>query len=78
MEGFKQGKEVLEGLVSGKVRRIVSYRIACCLLPLQIALDETTLDAAKSSIVYGVTKGVSTPGRAVCLDEHFLDGFRLT
>ncbi|KAI0307721.1 Metalloenzyme, LuxS/M16 peptidase-like protein [Multifurca ochricompacta] len=29
-----------------------------------IALDETALDAAKSSIVYGVTKGVSTPGRA--------------
>ncbi|KZT72760.1 hypothetical protein DAEQUDRAFT_663389 [Daedalea quercina L-15889] len=29
-----------------------------------IALEETTLDAAKSSIVYGVTKGVSTPGRA--------------
>ncbi|KAI9460971.1 Metalloenzyme, LuxS/M16 peptidase-like protein [Lactarius psammicola] len=29
-----------------------------------IALDETALDAAKSTIVYGVTKGVSTPGRA--------------
>lgn len=31
-----------------------------------IELDETALDAAKSSIVYGVTKSVSTPGRAVC------------
>lgn len=29
-----------------------------------IALDETALDAAKSTIVYGVSKGVSTPGRA--------------
>ncbi|KAI0271378.1 Metalloenzyme, LuxS/M16 peptidase-like protein [Gloeopeniophorella convolvens] len=29
-----------------------------------IALDDTALDAAKSSIVYGVTRGVSTPGRA--------------
>ena len=31
----------------------------------QIALEDTALDAAKSSIVFGVTKGVSTPGRAV-------------
>jgi hypothetical protein len=30
-----------------------------------IAFDATTLDAAKSSIVYGITKGVSTAGRAV-------------
>jgi Zn-dependent M16 (insulinase) family peptidase len=30
----------------------------------KIELDATTLDAAKSSIVYGVTKNVSTPGRA--------------
>ncbi|KAI0931998.1 hypothetical protein AcV7_000767 [Taiwanofungus camphoratus] len=29
-----------------------------------IPLEDTSLDAAKSSIVYGVTKGVSTPGRA--------------
>jgi len=29
-----------------------------------ITLDETALDAAKSGIVYGVTKGVSTPERA--------------
>ncbi|KAF9822062.1 hypothetical protein IEO21_00056 [Rhodonia placenta] len=29
-----------------------------------IPFDNTALDAAKSSIVYGVTKGVSTPGRA--------------
>ncbi|KAF8507185.1 Metalloenzyme, LuxS/M16 peptidase-like protein [Russula emetica] len=29
-----------------------------------IALEDTTLDAAKSSIVFNVTKGVSTPGRA--------------
>ena len=32
---------------------------------VEIALEETTLDAAKSSIVYGVTRSVSTPGRAV-------------
>lgn len=31
----------------------------------QIELDNTTLDAAKSSIVYGVTKNVSTAARAV-------------
>jgi len=29
-----------------------------------ISLDSTTLDAAKSSIVYGVAKNVSTAGRA--------------
>ncbi|KIP12417.1 hypothetical protein PHLGIDRAFT_61992 [Phlebiopsis gigantea 11061_1 CR5-6] len=29
-----------------------------------IVLDETGLDAAKSSIVFGVTRGVATPGRA--------------
>ncbi|ETW86965.1 Metallo peptidase M16 [Heterobasidion irregulare TC 32-1] len=29
-----------------------------------VELDQTVLDAAKSSIVYGVSKGVSTPGRA--------------
>ncbi|THH28068.1 hypothetical protein EUX98_g6115 [Antrodiella citrinella] len=33
----------------------------------KIVLDETSLDAAKSSIVYGVTKAVSTPGRAALL-----------
>jgi hypothetical protein len=31
----------------------------------QIALEDTALDTAKSSIVYSVTKGVSTPGQAV-------------
>lgn len=35
------------------------------LTTLKIALDDTALDAAKSSIVYNVTEGVSTPGRAV-------------
>ncbi|KAH0590626.1 hypothetical protein H2248_000757 [Termitomyces sp. 'cryptogamus'] len=34
------------------------------LVDLSIELDQTTIDAAKSSIVYGVTKNVSTPGRA--------------
>jgi hypothetical protein len=33
--------------------------------PKQVALEETALDAAKSSIVYGVTKNVATAGRAV-------------
>jgi len=33
----------------------------------QITLEDTTLDAAKSSIVFGVTKGVSTPGRAALM-----------
>ena len=32
-----------------------------------IALEETALDAAKSSIVFAITRGVSTPGRAVRL-----------
>ncbi len=31
----------------------------------QIALEDTGLVAAKSTIVYNVTRGVSTPGRAV-------------
>lgn len=31
----------------------------------QITLDQTGLDAAKSSVVFAVTRGVSTPGRAV-------------
>ncbi|KAI9445287.1 Metalloenzyme, LuxS/M16 peptidase-like protein [Lactarius indigo] len=35
-----------------------------------IALDETALDAAKSTIVFGVTKSVSTPGRAVRTVGH--------
>lgn len=33
----------------------------------KIALDETVLDAAKSSIVFGVAKSVSTPGRAALM-----------
>ncbi|RDX52049.1 hypothetical protein OH76DRAFT_1345727 [Lentinus brumalis] len=32
-----------------------------------ISLDETVLDAAKSSIVFGVAKSVSTPGRAALM-----------
>lgn len=39
----------------------------------QIAFDLTTLDAAKSSIVFGVTKSVSTAGRAVSPVVTFLD-----
>ncbi len=31
----------------------------------QIPLEDTALDAAKSSIVYAVTNGVASPGRAV-------------
>ncbi|KAG6829386.1 hypothetical protein H0H92_004654 [Tricholoma furcatifolium] len=34
------------------------------LVDRSIKLDQTTIDAAKSSIVYGVTKNVSTAGRA--------------
>ncbi|KAG6845767.1 hypothetical protein H0H87_003821 [Tephrocybe sp. NHM501043] len=34
------------------------------LVDRSIELDQTTIDAAKSSIVYGVTKNVATPGRA--------------
>jgi len=29
-----------------------------------VELDQTVIDSAKSSMVYGVTKGISTPGRA--------------
>jgi hypothetical protein len=56
-------------------RLFVVWSMAQCVLhikirspilnPWQIKLDETALDAAKSSTVYGVTKGVSTPERAV-------------
>lgn len=43
-----------------------------------IELDETALDAAKSSIVYGVTKSVSTPGRAVRPEHYYLSNYQLT
>ncbi|KAF8640945.1 hypothetical protein AX17_000592 [Amanita inopinata Kibby_2008] len=39
-------------------------RVVRGLVDGSIELESTTLDAAKSSIVYGVTKNVSTPGRA--------------
>lgn len=32
-----------------------------------IELDQTVIDSAKSSMVYGVTKGLSTPGRAATM-----------
>jgi hypothetical protein len=32
----------------------------------QIALDETALDAAKSSLVFSSTRRVASPGKAVC------------
>lgn len=35
------------------------------LMLLQIPLDATLIEAAKSSIVYSVTRQVSTPGKAV-------------
>jgi hypothetical protein len=39
-----------------------------------VALEETALDAAKSSIVYGVTKNVATAGRAVrCVHSSYPD-----
>lgn len=59
--------------MSSKVWSMARYVHTCLKLlaktsiPLQIAIEETTLDAAKSSIVYATTKGVSTPGRAVSL-----------
>jgi hypothetical protein len=31
----------------------------------QITLEDTVMDAAKSGIVFNITKAVSTPGRAV-------------
>jgi Zn-dependent M16 (insulinase) family peptidase len=36
-------------------------------------MDNTTLDAAKSSIVYGVASNVSTVGRAVSTLQSFVD-----
>jgi hypothetical protein len=38
----------------------------------KMAIETTTLDAAKSSIVYGVAKNVSTPGRAVSHKSHLI------
>jgi len=39
-------------------------KVVAGLVDGSIALENTLLDAAKSSIVYSITKGVSTPGRA--------------
>lgn len=66
VEAFNQAKSVIEGLVDGTVgSNVLAAFIQFTFITLQIALDETGLDAAKSSIVYSVTRGVSTPGRAV-------------
>ena len=53
-------------------RYVVVFHIDIIVLisRFQIPLESTTLDAAKSSIVYAVTKGVSTAGRAVRLHMH--------
>ena len=70
IEAFKQAASVIKGLTDGSVRRVTSrsHPMSTYLQSLQIAFDETVLDAAKSSIVFGVAKSVSTPGRAVrCL-----------
>lgn len=68
MKAFEQAKSVIQGLVDGSVE--FSSILSCTLIDslFKIPLEDTSLDAAKSSIVYGVTKGVSTPGRAVSQD----------
>lgn len=48
-------------------RKPLSCRLGADAAYRQIALDETVLDAAKSSIVFGVAKSVSTPGRAALM-----------
>jgi hypothetical protein len=66
MSAFQEAAKVLNGVVDGSVSYfIVSLPCSSVNRSHQIALDQTTLDAAKSSIVYSVTKGVSTAGRAV-------------
>lgn len=53
-------------ICSGKVR---TPRGSSALGPdftscIQITIEQTTLDAAKSSLVYGIAQSVSTPGAA--------------
>ena len=38
---------------------------------MQVELEDTTLDAAKSTLVFNVAKAVSKPGDAVSLKKHF-------
>ena len=67
MEAVNQVHNVVSGLVKGTVGfwflRIPPVDSAAS--SQQIELEETSLDAAKSSIVYTVTKNVATAGRAV-------------
>jgi hypothetical protein len=51
---------LVDGSVSSSMSRLEHHSEF-----FQIALEDTVLDAAKSSIVFNVTKAVSTPGRAV-------------
>ncbi|KAG5654101.1 hypothetical protein H0H81_007515 [Sphagnurus paluster] len=64
LSAFHEAAKVLKGLVDRSVCPSPTCPRSYDLATFQIALDETTLDAAKSSIVYAVTQNVSTAGRA--------------
>lgn len=67
MSAFHEAAKVLRGVVDGSVSWFLLTDLTTYLNNTQIPFDTTTLDAAKSSIVYGVTKNVSTAGRAVSM-----------
>lgn len=71
MQAYKEAEKVVKGLVDGSVcvPSLFAHANKGLLTHPQIPLEATTLDAAKSSIVYSVTRGVSTAGRAVS-DVH--------
>ena len=66
-KAYEEASKVIKGLVDGSVRPLFSFTKNQNNNPMagQIEFDQTILDAAKSTIVYGVAKNVSTAGRAV-------------
>ncbi|KAI0094759.1 Metalloenzyme, LuxS/M16 peptidase-like protein [Irpex rosettiformis] len=70
--GASVSTDLESGLVSFSLYRSSNYidaldqakKVLSGLVDGSIDLEDTSLDAAKSAIVYSVTRGVSTPGRA--------------
>jgi hypothetical protein len=71
IQAFQEAANVVRGLVDGSVSSglysICSEVSGGLRWIVQVKLDEPVIEAAKSSIVYNVAKGVSTPGRAVSI-----------
>ena len=65
MKAFQEAAKVVRGLLDGSVRNKVNYHLFELQNTVKIHLTDTIIDTAKSSIVYDVTKGVSTTSSAV-------------